>query len=95
MKETRIAFVGPFEYVKAMSFSGFECFGVSDIKEAEERIKILESENYSLIFVSQDVCPEDIGLDSVVTLPGIAKASDKDYLKKETAKALGGEMELS
>ncbi len=95
MKEKRIAFVGPFEYVNAMRFFGFECFGVNDIKEAEEKIEKLKEEKYSLIFVSQDVCPENIGLDSIVALPGIAKASDEQYLKKEIAKAIGGDMDLS
>jgi len=94
MKERRIAFIGPKEYVNVMRFAGFECFGVLDIREAEEKIKELEKENYSLIFISQDVCPEDIGLDRVVTLPGISKEPDGEYLKKEITKAIGGEMEL-
>jgi vacuolar-type H+-ATPase subunit F/Vma7 len=95
MKEKRVAFIGFYEYVNAMRFFGFECFGVKDIKEAEEKIKELEKENYSLIFVSQDVCPEDVGLDRVVVLPGIAKLSDDQYLKKEIIKAIGGEIDLS
>jgi vacuolar-type H+-ATPase subunit F/Vma7 len=95
MKEKRVAFVGVHEYANTMRFLGFECFGVNDTKEAEEKIKELEEENYSLIFVSQDVCPDDIGLDRVVVLPGIAKLSDDQYLKKEITKAIGGEIDLS
>jgi vacuolar-type H+-ATPase subunit F/Vma7 len=95
MKERKIAFIGFPEYASAMRFFGFECFGVNDIKEAEEKIKLLREENYSLIFISQDITPDDVGLDRVVVLPGIAKASDEQYLKKEIAKAIGGDVDLS
>ena len=94
MSEKRIAFVGPEEYVDAMRFAGFSCFGVTDKEEAEEKIKQLEEEDYGLIFVSQDVCPEDVGLGRVVALPGIAQEEDENYLKNEIVKALGGEYEL-
>lgn len=94
MSEKRIAFVGPSEYAKVMRFAGFVCFGVGNAAEAERKIEELEREGYALIFVAQDVCPADIGLDRVVALPGIAKAKDENYLKKEIAKAIGGEMEL-
>ncbi len=94
MKEERIAFVGPKEYVEAMNFAGFQCFGVLDKEEAQAKIKQLEEENYALIFVSQDVCPEDIGLGRVVALPGVAQAEDENYLKKEIIKAIGGEIDL-
>jgi vacuolar-type H+-ATPase subunit F/Vma7 len=94
MSDTKIAFVGPREYAKVMRFAGFVCFGVTSTEEAEEKIKELEEKGYALIFVAQDVCPEDIGLDRVVALPGIAKAKDENYLKKEIAKAIGGELDL-
>lgn len=95
MNEKRIAFIGFPEYSNAMNFFGFDCFGVNDINEAEEKIRLLKEEDYSLIFISQDVAPDDVGLDRVVVLPGIAKASDEQYLKKEIAKAIGGEVDLS
>ncbi len=95
MNERRIAFIGFPEYVGAMRFFGFDCFGVNSTEEAGEKIKVLKEENYSLIFISQDIAPDDVGLDSVVILPGIAKASDEQYLKKEIAKAIGGEIDLS
>ena len=94
MKEGKIAFIGPREYASVMRFAGFHCFGVSDIQEAQEKIKKLEEEDYALIFISQDVSPENIGMDRVVILPGIAKGGDKNYLKKEIIKAVGGEIDL-
>ncbi len=94
MKEKRIAFIGSKEYVNIMRFVGFECFGVSDEEEGERKIKELKKDDYALIFISQDVCPKDIGLDRVVAIPGITKASDSHYLKNEITKALGGEYEL-
>ncbi len=94
MKEEKIAFVGPTEYVDALRFMGFQCFGVLDKKEATEEIKRLEEEQYALIFVSQDICPEKIGLDRVVVLPGILKEKDEKFLKEEITKAIGGEIDL-
>jgi vacuolar-type H+-ATPase subunit F/Vma7 len=94
MKEGKIAFIGPREYASVMRFTGFYCFGVSNTQEAQEKIKKLEEEDYTLIFISQDVAPENIGMDRVVILPGIAKEGDKNYLKKEIIKAVGGEIDL-
>ncbi len=91
----KIAFIGPQEYCNAMRFAGFECFKVMDENEAVELIEKIENEDYALIFVSQDVAPRDVGLDKVVVLPGMAQASDQDYLKNEIKKAIGGEMNLS
>ncbi len=94
MSEKRIAFVGPEEYADAMRFAGFRCFGITNKEEVEEKIKQLEKEDYSLIFVSQDVCPEDVGLGRVVAVPGITQEENENYLKNEIVKALGGEYEL-
>lgn len=94
MKEERIAFVGPNEYVNAMRFVGFDCFGVLDKDNAMEEIKRLEEEQYAIIFVAQDVCPDKIGLERVVVLPGILKEKDEEFLKEEITKAIGGEIEL-
>ncbi len=90
----KIAFVGPKEYANAMRFAGFECFKVFNKKESLEKIEELKKEDYALIFVSQDVCPDDIGFDRVVSLPGTVQASDDNYLKEEIKKAVGGEMDL-
>ncbi len=94
MSEKRIAFIGPREYADAMRFAGFQCFSVSGKEEAQGKIEQLEKEEYALIFVAQDVCPDEIGLGRVVSLPGIAQAKDENYLKEEIVKALGGEYEL-
>jgi len=94
-KSQKIAFVGPGEYCQAMRFAGFECFAVLSQKETQDLIKKLEQEDYALIFVSQDVAPGAIGLDRVVSLPGIVKTSDPHYLKQEIIKAIGGEINLS
>ena len=90
----RIAFIGPKEYVEVMRFVGFYTFDVLDKKEAEKKIEELEKEEYAVIFVSQDVCPENIGVGRVVSLPGISKEDDPDYLKNEITKALGGEYQI-
>jgi vacuolar-type H+-ATPase subunit F/Vma7 len=95
MSERKIAFIGFPEYTNVMRFFGFDCFEANDIKEAEEKIKLLKEENYSLIFISQDVAPDDVGLERVVVLPGITVSSDEQYLKKEIVKAIGGEIDLS
>ncbi len=94
MKEERIAFVGPKEYVETLRFMGFDCFGVLNKEGAEEEIKRLEEEQYALIFVAQDICPDKIGLERVVVLPGILKTKDEKFLKQEIIKAIGGEINL-
>ncbi|GEM_PF-1396807 len=93
--ENKIAFIGPKEYFKAMIFAGFECFYAIDKKESTELIEDLKEKEYAFIFVSQDVAPDDVGLGNVVVLPGIAKKSDSEFLKKEIIKAIGGEIKLS
>lgn len=94
MKESRIAFVGPTEYVDSLRFMGFDCFGVLSKEEAEEEIKRLEEEQYALVFVSQDICPDKTKMERVVVLPGILKTKDEKFLKEEITKAIGGEIEL-
>jgi vacuolar-type H+-ATPase subunit F/Vma7 len=90
----RMAFIGPKEYVNSMRFIGCQCFSSFNEEESLDLIEKLKQEDYALIFISQDVCPEEIGLDRVVVLPGMVKASDPQYLKQEIKKAIGGEIEL-
>ncbi len=91
----KIAFIAPKEYVNIMRFIGFHCFQSLNSEQSSQLIKQLQDEDYALIFISQDVCPDDIGLDRVVVLPGIIQAHDSQYLKNEIKKAIGGEMDLT
>ncbi len=94
MNESRVAFVGPKEYVDMMRFMGFDCFGVLGKKQAAETISKLEEDNYALIFVSQDVSPDNTGLERVVVLPGVLSKKDDKFLQEEIAKAVGGDIEI-
>ncbi len=94
MKQERIAFIAHKEYVNTMRFAGFECFPVTDKERAVEKLRELEEEDYALIFISQDVAPDKIGLERVVVLPGIIKKKDEKFLQEEISKAIGGEMQL-
>ncbi len=95
IQDKRIAFVGPKEYANVMRFAGFESFKALTKKEASDLIEELKEKDYALIFVSQDVAPEKLGLDRVVSLPGAVETSDKDYLKQEIIKAIGGEINIT
>ncbi len=94
MKENRVAFVGPEEYADMMRFMGFDCFGVLGKEQAAETINKLEEDNYALIFVSQDISPDNTGLERVVVLPGILNKKDDKFLQEEIAKAVGGDIEI-
>jgi vacuolar-type H+-ATPase subunit F/Vma7 len=90
-----IAFIGEKEYCQSMRFIGFDCFSVFNKEQAINLIEELKKENYALIMVSQDIAPEDVGLDNVVVIPGMVKKSDQQGLKKEIIKAIGNEINLS
>jgi vacuolar-type H+-ATPase subunit F/Vma7 len=88
----KLAFIGPGEYVDLFRLIGFECF---ESLNQEETLSLIERlEDYPLIIVSQDVCPEKIISEKVVVLPGLVKKQDENYLKNEIKKAVGGDIML-
>lgn len=88
----KIAFVGPREYHRSLELLGFESFAVKSKKEALDLIKKLKSQEFGLVFASQDVLDEECP--GVVILPGLVKKQKVDYLKNIIKKAIGKEIKL-
>lgn len=88
----KIAFVGPREYHRSFQLLGFEGFAAQSKKGALDLIRKLKTQNFGLIFTSQDVLDEESP--GVIILPGLVKKQKVDYLKNIIKKAIGKEIKL-
>lgn len=88
----KAAFLGPKGYNQIFSFLGFDCFAISNNKQAMEKIKELKENGFDLIFASKDVLEKEI--EDVIILSGITKKAEDSYIEKEIQKAIGSKISL-